>query len=349
MFAYVGGYTTADRDGRGDGINVYRVDPSNLEWHHIQHVGNLENPSLFTLNRAATRLYTVHGARPLLSCFAIDHDSGRIAMLNQINCGGTNPVDSALSPDERSLIVANYGTGSVAVVSIDETGALGEVVQSITLQGQHGPHPIQQTSSHPHAVIFDPTGRFVIVPDKGLDCTFFFRFVDGRLYPMSPDRIASAAGAAPRHARFHPTLPILYVNNELDSTVTVFEWNDGVAQERQVIRTLTTHNGTNTTAEIDILPSGRILYVSNRGEDSIARFRVAPETGRLTYLGHTSSGGARPRFFTLDQAAEHLYVANQDSDSITAFRIEGDDGNLMPTGSVLTVGSPSALSFVLST
>ncbi|HEY1410675.1 MAG TPA: beta-propeller fold lactonase family protein, partial [Rhodopila sp.] len=238
MFAYVGGYTTQDRNGRGNGINVYRIDEVNGAWSHIQHVGGLENPALFTLTRDGSRLYSVHGGRNLMSAFAVDRRSGMLTLLNQVDCQGNNPVDSALDPTEQFLVIANYGSGAVAVMPIGEDGRLQPVSQLVPLQGTPGPNPKEQASSHPHAVIFDPTGQFVIVPDKGFDRTFFFRFQDGRLTPTEQGFADSAPGAAPRHTIFHPSLPVLYVNNELDSTVTLFDWAAGRATERQVVSTV---------------------------------------------------------------------------------------------------------------
>jgi 6-phosphogluconolactonase len=346
MFAYVGGYTTQDRDGRGNGINVYRVDEVVGGWTHLQHVGGLENPSLFTLTRDASRLYCVHGGRMLVSAFAIDRQSGALTLLNQVDCRGSNPVDSALDPTERFLVVANYGSGAVAVMPVGEDGTLQPVSQLVPLVGTPGPNPKEQASSHPHAVIFDPTGQFVVVPDKGFDRTFFFRFQDGRLTPTEQGSVPSAPGAAPRHAVFHPTVPGLYVNNELDSTVTLFDWTDGRAAERQVISTLPAgHAGPNTTAEIAVSPCGRYLYVSNRGRDSIVQFVITPGSGVLTYAGNFPTGGAKPRFFTLGPRGKHLYVANQDSDEITVFHIDQTAGSLIPTGVRISVGSPSAISF----
>jgi 6-phosphogluconolactonase len=345
MFAYVGGYTTTDRDGRGNGINVYRVDKAG--WTHIQTVGGLDNPSLFTLTRDGERLFSVHGGRDFISAFAVDRTTGRLALLNQVDCRGNNPVDSALDPSERFLVIANYGTGAVAVMPIDEAGRLQPVSQLVQLSGTPGPDPKQQASSHPHAVIFDPTGRFVIVPDKGFDRTFFFRFGDGRLTPISQGSIASAPGAAPRHSVFHPALPVLYVNNELDSTVTAFDWAGERASERQVISTLPSgHAGHNTTAEIAVSHDGRFLYVSNRGQDSIARFAVGADTGLLSYVDAVPTGGRRPRFFTLGPDGRQLYAANQDSDDITVFAVDTMTGGLVPTDTRIAVGSPSAISFV---
>jgi 6-phosphogluconolactonase (cycloisomerase 2 family) len=346
MFAYVGGYTTQDRNGRGNGINVYRIDEVNGAWSHIQHVGGLENPALFTLTRDHGRLYSVHGGRDLMSAFAVDRRTGMLTLLNQVDCQGGNPVDSALDPTERFLVIANYGSGAVAVMPIGEDGRLQPVSQLVPLQGTPGPNPKEQASSHPHAVIFDPTGQFVIVPDKGFDRTFFFRFQDGRLTPTEQGFIGSAPGAAPRHTIFHPSLPLLYVNNELDSTVTLFDWAAGRATERQVVSTVPNgHAGHNTTAEIALGRDGRCLYVSNRGQDSIARFTVGAD-GALTYADHTLTGGVRPRFFTLGPKGGRLYAANQDSDDITVFAVDSETGALTSTGVRIQVGSPSAISIV---
>jgi 6-phosphogluconolactonase (cycloisomerase 2 family) len=292
-------------------------------------------------------LYSVHGGRNLLSAFSIDKRDGQLTLLNQMDCQGNNPVDCALDPTERFLVVGNYGSGAVAVMPLEPDGRLSPVSQLITLTGTPGPDPVHQASSHPHAVIFDPGGHYVIVPDKGFDKTFLFRFTDGRLEPTKQAAIESKSGAAPRHTIFHPSLPILYVNNELDSTVTVFDWNGGLVTEAQVISTIPNgHDGRNTTAEIATSPCGRYLYVSNRGQDSVVLFHVTPDTGRLTYGGFTSTGGKRPRFFTLDPTAERLYAANQDSDDITGFRIDPATGIPAPFGVVARTGSPSAISIV---
>ena len=349
MFAYIGGYTTPDRDGRGNGINVYRIDGESGEWTHLQNIGGLENPSLVTLNRAGTRLWSVHGGRNLISAFSVDRTTGHLTLLNQQNCGGTNPVDTALDATERHLVVANYGTGSVAVMPIGEDGTVLPVSQSFTLEGTPGPDPVHQSQSHPHASIFDPSGRFIVIPDKGFDRTFFFSFDNGRIAPTAQGSIASKTGAAPRHTIFHQTLPVLYVNNELDSTVSVFHWNSntGHATEVQVTTTIPGgHAGRNTTAEIAVSHCGRFLYVSNRGRDEIVLYDIDQRTGHLDFVESCPTGGKRPRFFTLDIAGERIFVANQDSDDITVFRIDSDTGRLAPTGNRIEVGSPSAISLI---
>lgn len=349
MFAYVGGYTTADREGRGDGINVFRVGAAGDDWTHVQHVGGLANPSLFTLRNDRRVLYAVHGGRDHVSAFAIDAESGHLRLLSQMPCQGNNPVDAALDSGARHLVVANYGSGAVAVLPLEPDGRLLPVHQLYPLPGKPGPDPVQQASSHPHAVIFDPTGRYVVVPDKGFDCTFVFRFdaATGRIEPTAQGPVPSRPGAAPRHCIFHPSLPVLYVNNELDSTVTVYGWDDatGALTEAQIISSLPPeHAGKNTTAEIAVAPDGRFLYVSNRGRDDIAVFRVGGD-GRLALLGNTPTGGRRPRFFTLDPTGDWLFAANQESDEITMFRVDRASGQITPTGRRVSVGSPSAISF----
>jgi 6-phosphogluconolactonase len=348
MFAYVGGYTTPDRDGRGNGINVYRIGPAGA-WTHVQHIGGLENPSLFTLRRDAARLYAVHGGRNLVSGFARDAASGQLTLLGQVDCDGNNPVDAALDPAERHLVVGNYGTGTVVVMPLDSEGRLGAAVQSHTLTGTPGPDRAQQASSHPHAVIFDPSGRFVIVPDKGFDRVFVFRCEAGRITPTEQGSAVARPGAAPRHAAFHSKLPVLYVNNELDSTVAVYRWDAAIGRIEQVQLVTTIPQGfagRNTTAEIAVRPDGRFLYVSNRGEDSIAQFEIDAASGHLRHVANVPTGGSKPRFFTLDPAGAVLYAANQDSHDITAFDIDPASGRLTARGVVVRVGSPSAISLV---
>jgi 6-phosphogluconolactonase (cycloisomerase 2 family) len=345
MFAYVGGYTTKDRDGRGDGIHVYRVDASSGAWAHVQHVAGEENPSLFTLHPDSHVLYSVHGGRSHVSVFGIDRASGHLRLLNRQDCGGNNPVDAALDATGGFLVVANYGSGAVAVFPLAADGALQPVSQVFELDGTPGPDPVQQSSSHPHAVIFDPSRRFVIVPDKGFDCTFIFRFENGRL--ALNQAMPSRPGAAPRHCIFHPTLPVLYVNNELDSTVACYRWSDGRIEEIEIVGTLPEgETGRNTTAEIGVAPDGRFLYVSNRGHDSVAVFAVAQDSGRLSFFGCEPTGGKRPRFFTLDPAGDFLYAANQEDDTIVAFAVDKPSGMLTRTAHEVRVGSPSAISFL---
>lgn len=349
-FAYVGGYTSRERDGRGDGLNVYRIDAGSGAWTHAQRLSELANPSWLTLGPAGRVLYVAHGDGNAAAAYAVDPASGLLRPLGHRATGGGNGVRLGLDGSGRFLVCANYGTGTVAVLPIESDGALGPVTDLVPLQGTAGPHRTQQTSAHPHDIAFDPRGRFFLVPDKGLDRVFVFRVDAGRgtLEPGTPPSVVTRRGAGPRHAAFHPTGPHAYVLNELDSTLTTYRFDAGTGAlaPRQVVTTVPpSHTGDNTTSEIAVAASGRFVYASNRGHDSVTIFRVDEATGDLTPVGWEPAQGRTPRFITLDPTGALLYAANQDSDTIVEFRVDPRAGTLAATGQVVPVGSPSSIVF----
>jgi 6-phosphogluconolactonase len=349
MLAYVGGYTSKDRDGRGDGINVYRIDEGSGAWSHVQRLGDLVNPSWLTLDPRRPVLYSAHGEAHEATAYAIDPATGLLAVLNRQPTQGKNGVRLGIEASGRYLVCANYSSGTVAVLPIEPDGSLGALRDLVPLTGKTGPHPTEQTSAHPHDVAFDPRGRFCLIPDKGLDAVFVFRVGEGgTLVPGAPPSVASRPGAGPRHAGFHPTGAFAYVLNELDSTLTTyrFDADTGALEPRQTLTTLPPGwTGRNTTSEIAIAPSGRFVYVSNRGHDSVVVLAVEPGTGALSPVAWESTRGKTPRFIGLDPAGAMLYAANQDSDTIVAFRVDRRAGTLTPTGQVAAVGSPSTIVF----
>jgi 6-phosphogluconolactonase (cycloisomerase 2 family) len=349
MLAYVGAYTSKDRNGRGDGINVYRVDEGSGAWSHVQCLGELVNPSWLALDRRRPVLYAAHGEGHEATAYAIEPGTGRLRVLNRQPTQGKNGVRLGIEASDRYLVCANYSSGTVAVLAIEPDGSLGALRDLVPLTGKSGPHPTEQTSAHPHDVAFDPRGRFCLVPDKGLDAVFVFRVDEGgKLVPARPASVASRPGAGPRHAGFHPTGPFAYVLNELDSTLTTyrFDADTGGLEPRQTITTLPpAWSGRNTTSEIAVAPSGRFVYASNRGHDSVVVFAVEPGAGTLSAVGWTPTQGKTPRFIGLDPAGAMLYAANQDSDTIVAFRVDRQSGTLTPTGHVVRVGSPSSIVF----
>ncbi len=353
MYAYVGCYTTVDRKGSGEGITVYRMDTDSGAWAHVQLLADVPNPSFLALDSRQRFLYCVHGGNDFsaVSAFAVDPESGRLTFLNTQPSGGPNPVAITVHPSDRFLVVANYANGTAAVLPINADGTLAPLSDLVTQTGAPGPHPTEQASPHPHHIPFDPTGRFLVVPDKGLDRTFIYGFdaAQGRLVPGDPPSVSATPGAAPRHAAFHPRLSYAYVINELDSTLTTFRYDGerGVLAPRQTIATLPpTFTGKSATAEIAIAPSGRFLYGSNRGHESIAIFAIDQTTGTLTPVGWEPAGGRTPRFFALDPSGAFLYCANQDSNTIVAFRVDQTTGTLSPTGDIVQTGSPVCIVFV---
>jgi 6-phosphogluconolactonase len=357
LFAYVGAFTTPERKGHGGGINVYRVDPASGVWTHVQLL-EIVNPSFLTLDRAQRFLYSVHADLDEISAYAIDKQSGRITVLNRQSCGGKNPVHLSSDPTGRWIVTANYSAGSVGVVPVEEDGTLGPRSDLVDLPGEPGPDHKQQASSHPHNVVFDPSGRFIAVPDKGLDRVFVFRLdaAGGKLTPNDPPFVAPRAGAGPRHIAFHPQMPVAYVINELGSSVTTYGFDPqrGSLQPIQILPSIpASYTGNNTGAEIAVAPSGRVVYASNRGHDSIAILAVDRRDGTLTPLGWALTHAKSPRFFCLDPAAKILYAANADegfseqpnTDTIVPFAINQANGMLTPTGQVIKTSSPCTIVF----
>lgn len=348
-FMYVGSFTAKDA-GHGEGLSVYRRHGESDPWTLVQLLNEIADPSFLIVERHGRFLYSAHGDGTHATAYRIDQVTGRLTVLNRQSTGGTNGVHLAIDGTGRFLIVANYATGTVAVLPINPDGSLAARSDLATLSGTPGPHRTQQDRSHPHQCPFDRTGRVVVVPDKGLDKVFVFHLdtARGTLVPGTPPDVASRAGAAPRHADFHPARPYVYAINELDSTIATYQLDPdkGALKPLQVITTLpTSHTGNNSGAEIVVAPSGRFLYGSNRGHDSIAIFAVDPSTSLLAPVGWESTQGRTPRFFALDPAGTHLYAANQSSDTVVIFRVDQTTGTLTPTGEIVKVATPTTIAF----
>jgi 6-phosphogluconolactonase len=355
--AYVGAFTTPDRKGHGGGINVYRVDPTSGAWTHEQLLEAV-NPSFLTLDREQRFLYSVHADLDEVSAYAIDKQSGRITALNRQSCGGKNAVHLSIDPTGRWIVTANYSAGSVGVVPIEKDGSLGPRCDLVTLSGEPGPNGKRQTSSHPHDAVFDPSGRFIAIPDLGFDRIFVFRLdaASGKLTPNDPPFVATRAGSGPRHIAFHPKMPFAYVINELGSSVTTYRFDPqrGSLQPIQILpSTPPSHTGDNHGAEIAVAPSGSVVYASNRGHDSIAIFAVDQGAGTLTPVDWAPTQAKSPRFFGLDPSGKMLYAANadegfstqQNTDTIVPFSVNQTNGTLTPAGQVIKANSPCTIVF----
>jgi 6-phosphogluconolactonase (cycloisomerase 2 family) len=348
--AYIGSRTSRERNARGDGLNVYAVDGSTNVWKHIQLVSGLVNPSFLAFNREQTRLYVAHGDTSEVSAFGVDPSSGMLARINAAQTGGKNPAHLVVDPTGRFLIAANHYSGTVAVFPLREDGSIAPYSDLVTMQGTPGPHAKEQVFARPHQIRFDPSGRFAVVPDKGLDRVFVFRLDTsaGKLLPSESPSVAARETSGPRHVDFHPKLPFAYVVNELDSTVTTYPFDNqrGALTPIQILPSLpSSFTGNSRAAEIEVAPSGTFVYASNRGHDSIAAFAIDASTGLLTPAGWFSAQGKTPRFFTLDPSGSSLYVANEDSDTIVRFGLEPTKGSLIPTSQATKTGSPVCILF----
>lgn len=352
IYAYTGCYTTAKRNGKGDGIHVFRMDAATGAWTPVQTLGGLMNPSFLITSRDGRFLYSVHGDGDYATAYSIDPADGRIAVLNKGATGGDNGVAHAFSRNGRFLVVANYGTGSVAVLPVSPDGRLGDQTQLVKLEGAPGPHKTEQTSSHPHHVAFDPSGRFVLVPDKGLDRVFVFAFDEaaGRLTPTAQGSVQARAGSAPRHLGFHPKLPVVWVFNEIASSVTTYAFDTatGALTPRRILPSIPPEfTGENSCAEIAVSADGRFVYGSNRGHDSVAAFTV-DAAGQLTAAGWTPTGGRVPRYIGIDPTGHFLYAANEQGHTVTSFRIDARTGKLTSAGAPISIPSPVTIAFRVS-
>jgi 6-phosphogluconolactonase (cycloisomerase 2 family) len=281
----------------------------------------------------------------------VDRATGKLALLNRAETGGRNGVHQALDLSGRFLLAANYSSGSVAVMPVRPDGTLRDAEQVVALPGQPGPHRVEQAASHPHQILFDPSGRYVVVPDKGLDRIFVFSFdaAAGKLTPTAQGSAAARAGSGPRHAAFHPALPVLWVLNEIASTVATYYWEAerGHLRSVQILPTLPPNfTGENTASEIAVSEGGRFVYCSNRGHDSIACFAADPATGLLTTAGWTPTNGRTPRFIGFDPSYRFLYAANEQSDTIVPFRADTGNGQLAADGVPIHSASPVTIAFV---
>jgi 6-phosphogluconolactonase len=348
MYAYVGSRTTRARNARGEGISVFRFDPLTGALNLLQVVGDLINPSYLALHPKLPVLYTVHGDSQEISSFHVSRETGLLRFQSRQSCEGKNPVHLALDPTSHFMVVSNHITSSLAVLPIETDGSLRPVTQLLPLEGTPGPHRKEQPFAKPHFNPFDPSGRFVLVPDKGLDKVFVFGFEHGRLAPAPYPELICREGSGPRHLAFHPKQPWVYIINELDNTVTacVFDASTGQLQAFQIISSLSdSFTGNSRASEIEIDPTGRVLFASNRGEDSIAVMRIDTNSGRLQlqqtlHCRPDRAEPVTPRFFTIDPSGQWLLVLGEDSDEILSYAMPSASLLMQPAAQKHSCASP---------
>jgi 6-phosphogluconolactonase len=337
---YVGTYT----GGASRGIYRFDLDTSSGTATDPELAVETTNPSFLAMHPNGLILYAVNEVGNLggaktggVSAFAIDA-TGRLIFMNQQSSSGADPCHLAVDPSGRHVLVANYSSGSVAVLPLESLGRLSPASAVHDHRGR-GPVRGRQDGPHSHAVLFDPSGHFLFEADLGTDRIHAYRFdsASGRLDPDESRDAALPPGAGPRHLAWHPSGRVLYSVNELNSTITAFHFDAarGALDDIQTVSTLPRgFTGPNTAAEIAVLSDGRFLFASNRGHDSLSVFAIDPATGALTAAGHVATGGKTPRHFAIDPSNRWLLAANQDSDSITIFRLDAETGRLTASGTV---------------
>ncbi len=365
---FVGTYTK----GASKGIYAYRYDSASGQLTPIGLAAETVNPSFLTVDPSRKFLYAVNEvqdykgeASGAVTAFAIDRKSGKLSRLNEVASRGADPCYIALDKTGKYVLVANYTGGNVSVLPVLPDGHIGEASSVIKDVGTIGPNRERQGAPHAHWIAPSARNRFAYVADLGLDRVLIYKFdaTTGKLASgeSATSQVKAASldtkgyfsatltpGTGPRHVAFSADGEFMYVLGELDSTVTVFA-NDAKETYRSIqkISALPAgYSGHNDAAEIVIHPTGKFLYTSNRGHDSIAVFAIEKRTGRLSLVGNVSTQGKAPRNFAIDPTGTHMLVANQESDNIVVFNIHPATGGLKPTGQVAKVGSPVCLVFM---
>ena len=345
--AYIGTYTT---DGRSKGIYrlLFNTVSGTMRLNGV--AAPTLNPSYLAIHPNGRTLYAVNEladyggkATGAVSAFAIEDSSGRLRLINQVESHGKSPCYVSVDRTGRVVLVANYGGGSIATIPVRRDSGLATARSVITHAGT-GPDPVRQTAPHAHCIVPDPENRFVLAVDLGVDAILTYRLdaATGAISVVTPGT-ATKPGAGPRHLTFHPNGRYAYVVNELDSTLSVFTYDAAKGALDEVQVTAASPGGTepaNHPADIHVAPSGRHVYISNRGDDTIAVFVIDPASGQVTPVQQISSGGKSPRNFSLDPTGRFLVVANQRSDSLVSFRVDGESGRLTPTGAIVEIAVP---------
>lgn len=343
---YVGTYT-----GKGSqGIYAGRFDPATGALSDLGLAAETTNPSFLALHPNGRYLYAVNETSAgAVTSFSIDKGTARLTELNHASTRGADPCHLVVDPTGGVLIVANYTSGSVISFPLAAEGMPGDAV---TFLQHHGSsvNTARQEGAHAHNVALSLDNRFAIICDLGMDKLMVYRFdpQTGVLTANDPPFMRLKPGSGPRHFVFDASGRHGYAISELAGTITTFDWDAarGTLREIQTVSTLPADfKGANTTAEIAIHPSGRFLYGSNRGNDSLALFTIDPKTATLKPAGRFSSGGRTPRSFAIDPAGKFLLAANQDTNDVVVFRIDQKTGALAPTGRKVQVSQPVCVLF----
>ncbi|MGV3724124.1 MAG: lactonase family protein [Actinomycetota bacterium] len=353
MLVFIGTYTNA----KSKGIYAFRMDGATGALTPIGLVAETASPSFLAIHPNRKFLYAANEVESFggekagaVTAFAIDAATGKLTALNQQSSRGAAPCHLVVDKSGKSLLVANYTGGNVAVLPVGADGKLGPASGFVQHQGK-SVDAGRQEGPHAHSFNLSPDNRFAFAADLGLDKVLIYRF-DAAKSSITPNEPAAGVvppGSGPRHFAFHPSGRYAYVINEMKSTVTVFDYegSKGALRAKQTLSTLPAgFTGNTSTAEVQVHPSGRFLYGSNRGHDSIAIFAIDPTNGQLTHLGNESTQGKTPRNFGIDPTGNFLIAANQGSDSLVVFRIDQKTGKLQPTGVKVEAPVPVCVKFL---
>ena len=347
---YVGTYTS----GKSEGIYVYRMNSVTGALTRLKSIQSV-NPSFLVIDRSRRYLYAVNEVKEFdgkpegaVSAFSIEPKTGSLTFLNQQSSRGADPCHLTVDRKRKLLVVANYTGGNVAVLPINGDGSLAAATDVKQHQGSSIKE--QQNGPHTHCVVLDHSEQHALVTDLGIDKIMIYRLdkSGGKLIPGPQPAVPLQSGAGPRHLALHPNGKLVYVINELNSTVSTFKFDES-HDTLSLVDTVSTlpvnFFGSNSCADIHVSANGKFLYGSNRGPDSIVVFAIDMRTGRPNYIEHMPSGGKWPRNFNIDPTGRFLLVANQHTDNVVSFKIDPQTGRLQPTGQIAEIPTPVCLKF----
>lgn len=347
MYVYFG----TQREGPDAGFSLARFDTETGALSKPQLIEKADAPSYFVINPDGKRLYTTNfrGAGGI-SAYRIDPKTGALTLINRISGNGASTTYVGLDQSGRFALAANFERGHIAAFRINDDGSLGERT-AYDIHTGSSVNPARQSRTYPHCIITDPTNKFALIPDLGLDKLFVYRFSDrdGTLIANDPPFVSVKPGAGPRHVRFHPNQKWAYLINEMGSLVNGYTWDAGSGKptEFQSISSLPANfTGENNSAEIEVHPTGKFLYVTNRGHDSIAAFSIDQMTGKLALIQHVPSQGRIPRNFAFDPTGKWMLCTNQESNSAVVFRIDQETGKLTQVGPSIEILAPCCERFL---
>jgi len=345
---YVGTYT---HKGASEGIYIYRLEMATGALTLAGVAGGVQNPSFLALDPQRRYLYAVNETMEFagqpgggISAFAVDAQTGALTFINSQRTHGGAPCHVSVDQTGRFVYVANYMGGNAAAFLVRAGGGL-QPASAVVQHAGSGVNPHRQEGPHAHSITLDPTNRFAFVADLGIDRVMVYRLdlEGGTLPPHTAPSVEVEAGAGPRHMAFHPNGRYAYLITEMGNTIVAFAYDaaQGTLDALQTVPALPDDfTGLSHCADIHVTPSGKFLYGSNRGHDSLVIYAIDAETGLLAYVGHAPTLGKTPRNFAIDPTGTYLFAANQDSDSIVTFRIDPQTGKLTPTGQVTEVPMP---------
>ncbi|MFQ3169450.1 MAG: 6-phosphogluconolactonase [Limisphaerales bacterium] len=339
-----------------ESVLLYQLSLKDGSLKKLSAVSGIIGPSFLKIHPSGKFLYTVNEVATFdgkrsggVTAFALDVQGGKLTRLNQQPSGDTGPCHLTVDATGKFVLVAHYGGGSTSVLPINDDGSVGAVVSRIKHKGSSVTP--RQKAPHAHSIHVGPNNKFAFAPDLGIDKVLVFSF-DEKSGAIAETKFGGAKlepGSGPRHFGFHPSGKFAYVINELKQTVTAFRYRAKRGQLRtlQTISTVPHPVEGNSTAEVLVHPSGRFLYGSNRGHNSIAMFRIDEKSGKLTALGHEPTRGSTPRNFGIDPTGQFLLAANQQTDNVAVFRINQDTGKLKFTGNEIQLSKPVCVRMIM--